>query len=142
MKVRVRRIDKTLDLPAYKTAGAVALDCAARISVTIAPGTVAMVPLNVCLKMPPGHYLLMAGRSSLPKRGLILATGVGIGDEDFCGNNDEWHAPLYNYTNQPVNIEKGDRLTQIIIKPYEKIELEEVDDLGNANRGGFGTTGI
>lgn len=142
MKVKIKRIDKSIPLPAYKTAGAVALDCAARVPITIAPKTMAMVPLNVCLKMPAGHYLLMAGRSSLPKRGLMLATGVGIGDEDFCGNNDEWHAPLYNYTDQPVNIEKGDRVTQIIIKPYEKVDLEEVDDLGEPDRGSFGTTGV
>ncbi|MEK7640574.1 MAG: dUTP diphosphatase [Patescibacteria group bacterium] len=141
MKVKVKRIDKTLDLPAYKTSGAVALDCAARIPVTIAPKTLAMVPLNVCIKLPKSHYVFVAARSSLPKRGLFMAHGVGIGDEDFCGNNDEYHAPLYNYTDAPVTVERGDRIAQIIIKPYEKVEWEEVDDLGDSNRGGFGTTG-
>ncbi|MDO8467084.1 MAG: dUTP diphosphatase [bacterium] len=141
MKVKIKRIDKTLDLPAYKTSGAVALDCSARIPVIVAPKTLAMVPLNVCIKLPVGHYVFLAARSSLPKRGLFMAHGVGIGDEDFCGNNDEYHAPIYNYTDQPVKIERGDRIAQMIIKQYEKVEWEEVDDLGGANRGGFGTTG-
>ncbi len=141
MKVKVKRIDKTLDLPAYKTPGAVALDCAARVPITIAPKTLAFVPLNICLKLPPSHYVFVAARSSLPKRGLFMAHGVGIGDEDFCGNNDEYHAPLYNYTDAPVTVERGDRIAQIIIKPYEKVDWEEVDDLGEKDRGGFGTTG-
>lgn len=142
MKVKIKRIDKTLELPAYKTSGAVALDCAARVSITIAPKTMELVPMNVCIKLPPSHYVFVAARSSLPKRGLFMAHGVGIGDEDFCGNNDEYRAPLYNYTDSPIIVERGDRIAQIIIKPYEKVEWEEVDDLGAAdNRGSFGTTG-
>lgn len=142
MKVKIKRIDKTLELPAYKTAGAVALDCAARVSIIIAPKTMELVPMNVCIKLPPSHYVFVAARSSLPKRGLFMAHGVGIGDEDFCGNNDEYRAPLYNYTDAPVTVERGDRIAQIIIKLYEKVEWEEVDDLGATdNRGSFGTTG-
>ncbi len=141
MKVKIRRIDKSIPLPAYKTAGAVALDCAARISIIAEPQKLTLIPLNVCIKPPAGHYVLMAGRSSLPKKGLILATGIGIGDEDFCGNGDEYHAPVFNYTDKPVTIEKGERITQIIIKPYDKVDWEEVADLGSPNRGGFGTTG-
>ncbi|TSC81843.1 MAG: dUTP pyrophosphatase, partial [Parcubacteria group bacterium Gr01-1014_19] len=113
----------------------------ARVPITIAPKTLAFVPLNICLKLPPSHYVFVAARSSLPKRGLFMAHGVGIGDEDFCGNNDEYHAPLYNYTDAPVTVERGDRIAQIIIKPYEKVDWEEVDDLGEKDRGGFGTTG-
>lgn len=141
MRVKVKRIDKSLPLPAYKTSGAVAFDCCARQTTKVEPQKIAYVPLNVCIKPPAGHYILMAARSSLHKKGLMLANGVGIGDEDFSGNGDEYNAVVYNFTDQPVTIEKGDRITQMILKPYEKVEWEEVEDLGEKNRGSFGTTG-
>lgn len=141
MKIKVRRIDKSIPLPSYQTKGAAALDCSARENVNIAPRSIAYVPLNVCLKPPKGHFVVMAARSSLHKRGLMLANGIAIGDEDYCGNGDEYKAAVYNFTDQPVTVAKGDRVTQIIFRPYDKIEWEEVDDLGASDRGGFGTTG-
>lgn len=141
MKAKIKRIDKSLPLPAYKTTGAAALDCHVRETVIAAPQQIAYVPLNVCIKPPKGHYVMLVARSSLHKRGLILANGIGIGDEDFCGNQDEYKAAVYNFTNAPVTIEKGDRIAQMIVRPYEKVEWEEVEDMANESRGGFGTTG-
>ncbi len=141
-KVRIRRIDKTLPLPEYKTAGAVAFDLSARVATTILPRGIAYVPLNVALEPPDGHMVLLAARSSLHKKGLMLANGVGIMDKDFSGNGDEYHAALYNFTDKPVSVERGERVVQGIFKPYEKAEWEEVEDLDNQTRGGFGTTGF
>src|SRR3989344_3318958 len=141
MKVRIKRFDKSLPLPEYKTAGAVAFDLAPRVSVTLLPGGIVRVPLNVAIEPPPGYMVMLAARSSLHKKGLMLAHGVGIFDEDFSGNKDEYHAPLYNFTNQPVSVERGERIVQCIFKKYDKAEWEEVDDLGNKTRGGSGSTG-
>lgn len=141
MKAKIKRIDKSLPLPEYKTAGAVALDCHVRVKTIAEPQKLTYVPLNVCIKPPKNHYVMLVARSSLPKRGLFLANGIGIGDEDFSGNSDEYNAVIYNFTDKPVTIEKGDRIAQMILKPYEKVEWEEVEDLGEPNRGGFGTTG-
>jgi len=141
MKVRIKRFDKDLPLPEYKTAGAVAFDLYSRVSVTILPKGVARVPLNIALEPPEGFMLMMSARSSLHKKGLMLANGVAIGDRDFCGNNDEYHAALYNFSDSPVSIERGERLVQGLFKKYDKAEWEEVDDLSNKDRGGFGTTG-
>jgi dUTP pyrophosphatase len=142
MKVPVLRIDKELPLPLYKTAGAAAMDCAAREDVVIAPRSVGMVSLNVAIKPPKGHFVLLAARSSLYKRGLMPANNVGIGDEDYSGDNDEYKAPLYNFSDAPVEIKRGDRVVQIMILPFERVEWEEKDTLGGVDRGGFGTTGI
>ncbi|MBI2409986.1 dUTP diphosphatase [Candidatus Kaiserbacteria bacterium] len=142
MKVPIRRVDKDLPLPAYKTAGAAAMDCTVRADTTIPPGTVGYVPLNVALKPPRGHFLLMAARSSLHKRGVTMANGIGIGDEDFCGNGDEYRAALLNFSNEPVEIKRGDRVVQILILPVDRVEWEEVETLGAPDRGGYGTTGI
>ena len=142
MKVSVRRVDKVLSLPEYKTAGAAAMDCIVREDIEISPKTVGMVPLNVALKPPQGHFVLLAARSSLHKRGLMMANGIGIGDEDFSGDNDEYQAALYNFTDAPVVLKKGDRIVQMIILPFDRVEWNEVDSLGGPDRKGFGTTGI
>lgn len=141
MEIQIRRIDKDLPLPLYKTPGAVAMDCVARVDVTIPAQEVGYVPLNFALKPPPDHFVLMAARSSLHKRGLSIPNGVGIFDEDYCGDEDEYQAVLFNFMKDSVEIKRGERLTQIIVLPYVKAALKEVDTLGHKSRGGFGTTG-
>ena len=141
MKVKIRRIDREQSLPEYKTKGAVAMDCSVREGGIIPPRTLGYLPLNFALKPPEGHFVIMAARSSLHKRGLMLANGIGIFDEDYSGDEDEYKVVLYNFTDAPVEIKKGERLTQIIVLPYDKVEWEETGSLGSDSRGGFGTTG-
>lgn len=142
MDIRIRRIDKTLPLPEYKTVGAVAFDFLVREATTIPAKKVGLAPLNVCIATPKGHMLLLAARSSLHKRGLMLANGVGIGDQDFRGNSDEYHAALYNFTDEPVTVARGERIVQGVFKPIAKCSWVEVEDLESENRGGFGSTGL
>lgn len=141
LQLKVKRFDTNLPLPAYKSPRAAALDLYARETVVVAPQSLVLVPLNVALQVPPNHWVLLVARSSLCKRGLLVANGVGVGDEDFCGDNDEYHAPIYNLTTAPVTIEKGDRIVQMIIMPREPVEITEVTHLNMADRGGFGSTG-
>lgn len=142
MNVRVRRVDQSLPLPEYKTDGAAGFDFTARVSMKAPPKTVVLVPLNIAIEPPEGYMLMLAARSSLHKKGLMLANGVGIGDKDFSGNDDEYHTALYNFTDKEVNIERGERLVQGIFKKYDRADWEEVEDLGNKTRGGFGSTGL
>lgn len=141
MNVRIKRIDKSLPLPEYKTKGAVAFDLSARVPMTVLPRGVAYVPLNVVIEPPEGYMLMLAPRSSLHKRGLMFANSIGVGDRDFAGNGDEYKAAVYNFTDVPVSIERGERIAQGMIKLCERVEWREVDDLENKDRGGFGTTG-
>ena len=142
MQVPIRRIDKGLPLPEYKTPGAAAMDCLARVDVVISPKTTGYVPLNIAVKPPQGHFVFLAPRSSLHKRGLFMANSVAIGDEDFAGDNDEYAAALYNITDLPIEVKRGERLLQMLILPFDRIEWKEVETLGQPDRGGFGTTGI
>lgn len=141
MQVDIKRFDDSIPLPEYKTSGAAAVDCAVREGGVVPPQGMLYLPLNVAIKPPKGHFVLMAARSSLHKRGLMMANNVAIFDEDYCGDNDEYKVVLYNFTNEPVTIEKGDRLTQLVVMPYDKVEWNEVASLGNPDRGGYGTTG-
>lgn len=141
MKIKVKLFDQSLPIPEYKTAGAAAIDLYARIEVVIEPKQVVKVPLNIALEIPNTHWVQISARSSLHKRGLLLANGIGVGDADYCGDNDEYLAPVFNFSDQPVIIEKGERIAQMMILPRPKIELEIVPTLGNKDRGGFGSTG-
>lgn len=142
MRVRIKRFDKSLALPEYKTEGAACFDFAARVAATILPKEIQYVPLNVAIEHPESHMLIMAARSSLHKKGLMLANNVAIGDTDFSGNEDEYHAALYNFSEKPVIVEKGERVCQGFFRKYERAEWEEVENLGNESRGGFGSTGL
>jgi dUTP pyrophosphatase len=141
MRIPIKRFDAGLELPQYKTPGAAAMDCPVREGGVVPPKGLLYLPLNVALKPPPGHFVLMAARSSLHKRGLMMANNVAVFDEDYSGDNDEYKIVLYNFTDKPVTIEKGERLSQIICMPYDKIEWQEVAALGAPDRGGYGTTG-
>jgi len=140
MSVKIKRFDKNMPLPKYQTRGAAAFDLHAREKIKIAPMAVGYVPLNIALKPPRDCFVLMAARSSTHKRGLMLANGIGIVDSDYCGDNDEYIAALFNFTKKPVIVEKGDRVVQAMFIKFVKPTWQEKRFLGKS-RGGFGTTG-
>ena len=113
------------------------------------------IPLGVAIKLPKGLEALIDSRSSGPeKMGLFIPNGQGVIDRSFSGNKDEW-----NYICSPMratSIKKGDRICQFRVQLSQKatmwqklkwllssgIELKQVDNLDNINRGGIGSTGI
>jgi len=140
-KIQIKRFDKSLPLPKYQTKDAVGFDLSARETTTIKPGEVGYVPLNIAVATPKDHILLIAARGSTHKLGLMPAHGIGIGDPDYCGNEDEYKAPLYNFTKKPVVIEKGMRIAQGIFVKFTQAAWKEVPKMKARNRGGFGSTG-
>ncbi len=141
VNIKIKRFDKELPLPEYKSKGAVALDLYAREDTTIKPREVKLIPLNIAIEIPKGYFVLLANRSSTYKMGITCVNGIGIGDYDFCGDNDEYMLPALNYTEEEVTIEKGTRCCQMLILPVEKVSIEELDKLDSDDRGGFGSTG-
>lgn len=137
----IKRFDATLPLPEYKTPGAAGLDLVARLDVSIEPQSVGYVPLNIALELPEGYFAMIAARSSLHKKGLMLANGIGVGDYDYRGDGDEYTAALYNFTQQTVAVTKGERLVQLLILPVARVAVAEKKIFNNKNRGGFGSTG-
>lgn len=142
MKIRIQRVDSTLPLPTYATGGAAAFDVVTRVTTVVEPGAIALIPGNVIVKVPEGTMLLVAPRSSMPrKKGLTFPHGVGIIDQDYCGPEDELLIQVMNITKEPVTVERGERIAQGIFVNIQKAEWEEVDSHGVETRGGFGTTG-
>src|SRR3989338_2794769 len=97
MKVRIKRIDQSIPLPAYQTSGSVGFDIHAREDTVIPPKSVALVPGNIIVETPPGYMLVVALRSSTPrKKGLHKPHGIGVIDQDYCGDEDEVKVQVYN----------------------------------------------
>jgi len=142
MKLSIKRFDKSLPIPVHKTPGAVAVDLCSRIDIDIKAKEIAYIPMNVAIKIPDGYFILSAPRSSTHKIGLMGINGIGIIDRDYCGDNDEYHFAAYNFTDSIVHIEKGTRLTQLLLIKCENFEFEEVDKMDDPTRGGFGSTGV
>jgi len=139
--LKIKRFDKEIPLPEFKTEGAAAFDLCARIAVEIMPRSIGYIPLNVVIEVPKGYFLILVARSSTHKKGLWMANGIGILDPDFSGDEDEPKAVYYNFTDNPVVVEKGERIAQGLVIKREDIEWQEVDKMENKTRGGFGTTG-
>lgn len=141
LEVVFKRFDDSLPEPQYQTSDAAALDLYAREETEIPARGVGYVPLNIALQLPKDHWALLSARSSLHKRGLMLANGIGVGDYDYRGPNDEYKAALFNFTDKPVVVEKAERIVQLIVMHREPIELIEQSEFSTKDRGGFGSTG-
>ena len=141
LQVVFKRFDTELPVPEYKTSGAAAFDLYARKEVTIPAGEVGYIPLNIALELPEGYWAMVAARSSLHKHGLMLANGIGVGDYDFRGPNDEYKAAVFNFTKHDVTIERAERVVQMLILTQNHVELTEKDEFDGVDRGGYGTTG-
>lgn len=141
LKVVIKRFDKDLPLPEYKTSGAAGMDLCAREETVVPAHSIAYVPLNIALQLPDGAWLLVAARSSLHKRGVMMANGIGVGDYDYRGDGDEYKAALLNFTDTDVTIERGERIVQMIVMERKPVKLMEVAEFKTKDRGGFGSTG-
>jgi len=143
MKVHVKRIDKELPLPEYHTPGAVGFDLVMRTDAVIAPREAKVLPTNIIVEIPEGYMLAVLPRSSLfKKKGLIQPNSMGVIDQDYHGPDDEVGLYVYNMTDKPVEIKRGERLGQAVFIKVEKAQWEEVeDDMRAGSRGGFGSSG-
>lgn len=127
--------------PAYHSPGAAAVDLAAAVEVTIPARGLMAVPTGLVFAVPAGHFLAIVARSSLPKRGLIVANGLGVLDSDYRGPEDEARVLLLNYTDAPVTLAAGDRIAQAFIVGVPRVVFEPYTPGAGPSRGGFGSTG-
>ena len=143
LTVRIHRLDPEVPLPRYETSGAAGFDLSASADVVVPPGGIALVPTGLVIEVPQGHFLGIFARSSTPlRRGLMVANGVGVIDEDYCGPTDEVKVQVLNFTQAPVTVARGDRLAQGLFIPVARAEWQETEDAPRSgSRGGFGATG-
>lgn len=116
---------------------------------------VTYIPLGVAMQLPKGYEAIIAARSSAPKKmGIMLANGIGVIDNTYCSDSDEWMFPAV--TLRKTSIAVNSRICQFRIQLSQKatiwqkikwlftsgIEFVEVDSLNNEARGGLGSTGV
>lgn len=116
-------------------------DLKARGETSIFPQDTEFIPTGVCVEIPVGYVGLLFPRSSISKTPLRMANSVGVIDSGFTG---EIKVPLYNTSDVEIrDIDKYERIAQLVIVPLADVSIEIVDELDNTERGagGFGSTG-
>jgi len=142
MRLKIKRLQSAVGLPEFATAHAAGFDLAAAADIEIPPRSIRLVGTGLVIAVPEGHFLGIFARSSTPlKRGLMVANGVGVIDADYCGPDDEIKIQVLNITDAPVVVGRGDRLAQGIVLPCPRVTWEEVTEMKEPTRGGFGSTG-
>jgi dUTP pyrophosphatase len=104
-------------------------------------GEFILIPLGVAMELPKGYEAYVIPRSSTYKKYFVIQTNhMGLIDETYCGDNDQWYMPVYATVDTKIN--KYDRICQFRIqRKMPKVEFKEVQILGNEDRNGFGSTG-
>jgi dUTP pyrophosphatase len=141
MKIPFLRLDPELPTPESAHDGDAGIDLYAREDTALPPGRWAMVPTGVAVAIPEGHAGLVAPRSGLAARhGISVVNGPGVIDAGYRG---ELKVILINHGNDAVLLGRGDRVAQLVVVPIALVELEEVNELPDSERGhgGFGSTG-
>ena len=140
--MQVTRLDPDLPLPTYARPGDAGLDLYAREAATIAPHGRVLMPTGLAIAVPPGHVGLVHPRSGLAARsGLSITNAPGTIDQGYRG---EIMVSLLNTdAHDPVAIERGDRIAQLVVQQVATVRLVEVDVLDRTERGeqGFGSSG-
>ena len=143
MKVKVINTSAN-DLPEYKTVGSAGMDIRASLteSYILKPMERTLVPTGLHIELPQGYEAQIRPRSGLAvKNGITCLNTPGTIDSDYRG---EIKVCLINLSNEAFEIKSGDRIAQMIVASYAKIEWEIASDLEKTARGlkGFGHTGV
>ena len=117
------------------------IDLRAAQKVELKAGEFKLIPLGVAMQLPRGYEAHVCPRSSTFKNfGVIQTNSMGIIDNSYCGDNDQWFFPAFALRDTVINI--NDRICQFRIMEHQpKIVFEEVEALSAPDRGGFGSTG-
>lgn len=143
MKVRVIN-SSAFELPAYETELAAGLDVRADIteSIMLGPLERTMVPTGLYVELPEGYEMQVRPRSGLAaKHGISVVNSPGTIDPDYRG---EIKVILVNLSNVPFELKPAERIAQLVVAKFERVEWEQTDTLSETTRGagGFGSTGV
>ena len=117
------------------------IDLRAAEDVSMVVGDFKLIPLGIAMQLPEGYEAHVVPRSSTYKKWKIIqANHMGVIDESYCGDKDQWMFPAIALENTIIH--KGDRICQFRIMEHQpELHFVEVSKLGNEDRGGFGSTG-
>ena len=143
VKVLIKKLDPSVQLPSYKTKGASGMDLMAYIEkpISLEPGKSCLVPTGLSVAFPKEYEIQIRPRSGLAaKNNISVLNTPGTIDSDYRG---ELKIILFNHGNENFKINNNDRIAQMVLSPIIKMILEETNELPETIRGegGFGSTG-
>ena len=142
IQLPIKRLDPSVELPSYAYSGDAGLDLRANEDVTLQPYERRLVSTGLAIAIPEGYAGFLQPRSGMAlKRGLSLANTPGLIDAHYRG---ELKVIAVNLdAHEPIHIERGERIAQLVIQKVPVVNLVEVDELDETDRGdsGFGSTG-
>ena len=141
-KIRIKYHSNEIEKLRYIEGKSDWIDLRSAENLTIKKGEYHQIDLGVSVQLPKGYEMIIAARSSTFKNfGLIQTNAIGVVDESYCGDDD--HLMWVCYATRDTEVHVNDRLCQFRIFEHQPtIVFEETDSLGNAARGGFGSTGV
>ena len=142
VNVSIKRLDSSVELPAYAYSGDAGLDIRANETVDIPPHERALISTGLAIALPDGYAGFMQPRSGMAlKRGLSIANTPGLIDAHYRGELKVIAVNLDPH--ETIHIERGERIAQLVIQEVPVVQLIEVDELDETDRGtgGFGSSG-
>jgi dUTP pyrophosphatase len=139
--IRIKYISDQIEKLQYIENKSDWIDLRASEKVVMKAGEFKLIPLGIALELPVGYEAHVVPRSSTFKNfGILQTNSMGIIDETYCGDNDQWFFPALAMRDTEINV--NDRICQFRIMEHQpKLEFIEVNKLGNTDRGGHGSTG-
>lgn len=139
--INIKYLTDSIDKLTYIDGKSDWIDLRAAETVDMDPMEFKLIPLGIAMQLPAGYEAHVIPRSSTFKNfGIIQANSMGLIDESYCGDNDQWYFPAIAL--RKTTILANDRICQSrIMKHQPQIEFREVDNLNNESRGGIGSTG-
>lgn len=140
-RVRVKYFTDQIEKLEYIDGKSDWIDLRAAENVVLKQGEFKLIPLGVAMELPKGYEAHVVPRSSTFKNfGIIQTNHQGVIDCSYCGDNDQWFMPAYAIRDTEIHV--NDRICQFrIMENQPKLQFDEVDTLGNDDRGGHGSTG-
>lgn len=141
MKIRIKYLSDEIERLDYIAGKSDWIDLRAAKEVELKQGEFGLIPLGVAMELPKGYEAHIVPRSSTFKNfGVIMTNHMGVIDETYCGENDQWFFPAYALRDTVIRV--NDRICQFRIMEHQPaVVFDEVELLGHADRGGHGSTG-
>ena len=142
MKIRIKYFSDRIEKLRYIGGKSDWIDLRAAEDISMKAGEFRLIPLGISMALPEGYEAHVVPRSSTFKNfGILLVNSVGIIDESYCGDSDQWFFPAYAVRDTEIRV--NDRICQFRIMEHQpQLIFEETEKLSDQSRGGFGSTGV
>ena len=142
MEIKIKYFSDKIERLRYIDGKSDWIDLRAAEEVTLKAGEFKLIPLGVAMQLPQGYEAHVVPRSSTFKNfGVLQTNSMGVIDETYCGDNDQWFFPAYAVRDTTIHV--NDRICQFRIMAHQpKADFAEMKTLGNTDRGGHGSTGV